>query len=106
METARRILTLLALAALLGASANALSPRGISWTRPLGRGIAAQVADAGMVPVDLRTVQSLVKDQSVRILDARKPELFQIGRLPGAINIPWEEGALPRPPPQDKPLLI
>lgn len=85
METARRILTLLAVAALLGASANAVSPRGLSWSRPLGRGIADQVVKAGLVPVDLKTVQDLVRNKSARLIDARTPEEFTVGRLPGAI---------------------
>ena len=90
----KRTLLLLAVAVLLGATANAISPRGLSWTRPLGRGVAGQVADAGMVPVDLATTRDLVNRKSVRIIDARKPELFQIGRLPGAVNMPWEDGVL------------
>lgn len=90
----KRILILLAVGVGLGATANAVSPRGLSWTRPLGRGIAGQVADAGMVPVDLAATRELVKKKSVRIIDARKPELFRIGRLPGAVNLPWEEDVL------------
>ena len=85
METTRRILVLLAIAGVIGASANAISPRGLSWSRPLGRGIADQVAKAGLVPVDLKTVQELVRNKSALIIDARTPEEFAVGRLPGAI---------------------
>jgi rhodanese-related sulfurtransferase len=46
-----------------------------------------------MVPVDLKTVQELVRSKSVRLIDARMPEEFAIGRLPGAINIPWTPDA-------------
>ena len=107
METARRILLLIGAACLLGAAANAISPRGLSWSRPLGRGIAAQVTDAGMVPVALEDVRKMVAAKSVRLIDARKPELFAIGRLPGAVNLPWDPDAPPRDvPAQDKPLVL
>jgi rhodanese-related sulfurtransferase len=102
----RRILLLLATGAVLGAAANAVSPRGISWTRPLGRGIAGQVADAGMVPVNLATARDLVNRKSVRIIDARRPELFQIGRLPGAVNMPWEDGGTLHIEKSTQPLLL
>lgn len=102
METSRRILILLALAGILAASANAVSPRGLSWSRPLGRGNAAQVADAGLVPVDLKSLSSLLQDRSILVLDSRTREEFAVGRLPGAKNVPWkeiEDGAvLPIPP--------
>ena len=96
----KRLLLLLAVAVVLGATANALSPRGLSWSRPLGRGVAAQVADAGLVPVDLPAVKKLVG--TVRLLDARTREDFAIGRLPGAAW--WNpDGPLP---PRDKPIVV
>jgi rhodanese-related sulfurtransferase len=107
METGRRILILVAIAGVLGASANAVSPRGLSWSRPLGRGITDQVTAAGLVPVTLRTVQDLIGAGSARLIDARKPELFSIGRLPGAINVPWDADAPPKSlPGRDKPLVL
>jgi len=107
VDTARRILLLIGAACLFGAAANAVSPRGISWTRPLGRGIAAQVTDAGMVPVGLDDVRKIVAEKSARFIDARKPELFSIGRLPGAINVPWDADAPPKSlPERDKPLVL
>jgi rhodanese-related sulfurtransferase len=93
VKTARRILILLAIAAFLAITANAVSPRGLSWSRPLGRGIGAQVADAGLVPVELKTVRGIVGDRSYRLIDARPPEEFAIGRIPGAVNIPWNPDA-------------
>lgn len=106
VETARRILILLAVAGVLGASANALSPRGLSWSRPLGRGIAAQVADAGLVPVDLKTVQGLLK--TARIIDARSAEEFTIGRLPGALLVRWDPETPPSyvPVGKDQPIVV
>lgn len=102
-----RILILLAVAVVLGSAANAVSPRGLSWTCPLGRGVAGQVADAGLVPVDLKTAQELVLKKSIRIIDARPAEEFRIGRLPGAVNIPWREGRYPSSNPiKDVPVLV
>jgi len=90
------ILLLLVVAGVLGATANSLSPRGISWTRPLGRGIGPQVAGAGLVPIDLPSVKELIKNASVTFIDARSPEDFSNGRLPRAIR--WSPGAsLPHP---------
>jgi rhodanese-related sulfurtransferase len=96
----KRILLLLGVAMVLGATSNALSPRGLSWTRPLGRGVGPQVTQAGLVPIDLATMKTLVG--SVRILDARTKEDFALGRLPGAV---WwtPDGPLP---PRDKPIVV
>ena len=96
----KRILLLLAVAVVLGATANAISPRGLSWTRPLGRGVAGQAADAGLVPIDLPSVKKLLG--SVLLLDARTAEDFAIGRLPGAVL--WKSGG-PLPP-RDKPIVV
>jgi ArsR family transcriptional regulator len=85
------LLLLLGAAVLLGTAANALSPRGLSWTRPLGRGVTDQVAAAGLVPVDLAAVRSLLQDRSTVFVDARRREQYAIGRLPGALNTPWNE---------------
>lgn len=99
MDSVRRILILVALAGLLGASANAISPRGLSWSRPLGRGVSAQVADAGLAPVGLKDVRALLQDRAIVFIDSRPREDFANGRLPGAKNIPWKEIEDGGPPP-------
>jgi len=92
----KEILLLLAVAGVVGAAANAISPRGLSWTRPLGRGVGPQVTAAGLVPVDLRSVKELIQNPAVTFIDARSPEDFSIGRLPRAIR--WIPGpSQPRP---------
>jgi rhodanese-related sulfurtransferase len=96
----KRILLLVAIPVVLGATANAISPRGLSWTRPLGRGVGPQVTQAGLVPIDLAAMKNLVG--SVRILDARTREDFAIGRLPGAV---WWTPDAPLPP-RDKPIVV
>jgi rhodanese-related sulfurtransferase len=107
VKTALRILLLLVVAGAVGTAANALSPRGLSWTRPLGRGIAAQVADAGLVPVDLKTAQELVRTKSTWIIDARPADDYRIGRLPGADTMPWKEDAgISSTPIRQRPILV
>ena len=103
-----RAAVLVVLATLLAAAANAVSPRGISWSRPLGKGLRAQVVEAGLVPVDLAEVRRLIEEKSSLVLDARSRDDFGVGRLPGAVPFPWpeaEEGRLPAPP-AGRPVLI
>ena len=92
----KSILFLLGAGTILGAAANAVSPRGISWTRPLGRGIGPQIAKAGLVPIDLRSAKELLPNKFVTFIDARSPEDYAVGRLPRAIR--WTPGAKPPPP--------
>ena len=104
----RKTLALLGIAALLAAGANAVSPRGLSWRNPLGDGLRARSAHAGIVPVGLEAVRTILKDPSVIVLDSRPREEFAIGRLPGARSLPWadaEEGRA-TPPGPGRPILV
>ncbi|HVR84853.1 MAG TPA: rhodanese-like domain-containing protein, partial [Planctomycetota bacterium] len=97
-----RLAVLLALAALLGSAANAISPRGLSWTHPLGQGLRARIGEAGLHPVDLSRLPDLILKRPLRLLDARPTAEYQIGHLAGAQSCPWrdiEEGKIPLPPP-------
>jgi rhodanese-related sulfurtransferase len=97
----RRAAVLLAAAVALGATAHAVHPRRISWSRPLGAGLRAEAAQAGLVVVGLPEVERLLQDGRTLFLDARPAEKFEIGELPGARSMPWkdvEEGRLERPP--------
>lgn len=87
MTTFRRILILLAAAGSLSVAANAVSPRGLSWSRPLGRGVKADVAAAGFVVVELKDVAALLHRPTTLFVDARSPEEFSGGHLPGAIRL-------------------
>jgi len=96
-----RIAVLLALAVVLGSAVNAVSPRGLSWTHPLGQGLRARILEAGLHPVDLNQLSDLVLKGRVRLLDARSAGEFRIGHLGGAQSFPWkdiEEGKAPLPP--------
>jgi hypothetical protein len=72
----RRLLVLLTAGVLLAAAANAISPRGLAWKDPLGSGLRARAALAGIVPVDPEAVRTLLKDPAVIILDSRPRDEF------------------------------
>jgi len=106
----RRIAALLGAALVLAVAGNAVSPRGLSWTEPLGRGLRAQAAEAGLIPVDLAVVRERLKDSGFLFVDARPREEYETGHLPGAVPLPWREieaGGVPSPlPPRDRPLVV
>ncbi len=105
----RRAAVLALAAVLLGTAANALHPRGLSWSRPLGAGLRARAAEAGIVPVDLEVVRKLLRTPGVVFLDSRPSEEFEIGALPGARSLPWnriEEGGSPPGPPAPSPIVV
>lgn len=97
-----RVGVLLAIALVLGSLANALSPRGLSWSRPLGRDLRARILDAGLHPVDVDRLPDLLRERRIRLLDARPAEEFRTGHLAGALSHPWkdvDDGKIPLPPP-------
>jgi len=103
-----RLAVLLAVAVVLGSAANALSPRGLSWTKPLGGGQRARVVDAGLVPVDQHALRQILLDRLSRLVDARPREEYKVGRLPGAYSCPWREleaGAV-TPPARGGPIVV
>ena len=106
----RRLTALLGAALVLAVAGNAVSPRGLSWTEPLGKGLRAQAAEAGLVPVDLAAVRERLKDTAFLFVDARPREEFETGHLPGAVALSWreiEEGMVPaRLPPRDRALVV
>ena len=104
----RKVLLLVMAAVFLAVAANAVSPRGLAWKDPLGSGLRARAALAGIVPVDLGAARSLTQNPSVIVLDARPAEEYSLGRLPGARSLPWtrvEEGR-GSPPPKGPPILV
>src|SRR5688572_21379517 len=71
-----RVALLLGAAAAMATASNALRPRGLSWTKPLGPELRAQAVEAGLVPVDLDALRRLLKDK-VHFLDSRPPDEFE-----------------------------
>jgi rhodanese-related sulfurtransferase len=94
----RKVLELLGAALFLAVAGNAVSPRGLSWSRPLGESLRAQVLEAGLRIVELPEVLERLRDGSTGFIDSRKPEDFDTGALPGALNWPWDEDAPSLPP--------
>lgn len=105
----RRLALLLAVASGLATASNALHPRGVSWTKPLGPELRERAVKAGLVPVGLDALRPLLKDGKTLLVDARPREKFEIGELPGAINLPWkeiEDGEKLPPPPRGRPIVV
>src|SRR5688500_12158610 len=94
----RRVAILLGAAAAVATPSNALRPRGLSWTKPLGPELRALAVEAGLVPVDLDALRPLLKDK-VHFLDSRPRDEFEVGALPGAVSVPWKEIEEGRHPP-------
>jgi rhodanese-related sulfurtransferase len=106
----RHFLELGGLAVALAVLVNAVSPRGISWTRPLGEALKARAVEAGLVPVDLAAVRERLRDGRVRFVDSRPADEFEVGALPGAVSVPWKEIEAGRTPPSipsvEQPLVV
>ncbi len=101
-----RIGVLIAVAVGLGSLANAVSPRGLSWTQPLGQDLRARVEAAGFTAIDSG---GLLATKSAVIVDARPRDEFKIGRIKGAISLPWhdiDEGKSVTAPPRGKPVIV
>jgi rhodanese-related sulfurtransferase len=82
--------------ALLGVVANFLSPRGIPLVGDFSRGAAlANLSEAEKqdLPLEIGAagVDSALADSSAIVLDARAPEDYVAGHLPGALNLPAEQ---------------
>jgi rhodanese-related sulfurtransferase len=104
-----RIGVLLAIALVLGSLANAVSPRGLSWREPLGQDLRARVQAAGFAAIGTLDMEAIVRTKSALIVDARPRDEFRIGRLPGALPLPWHDvdDGKPGPlPPRGKPLAV
>lgn len=80
-----RCLILLAAGLGLALGANALRPDGIPLIRPTAEELVRQ---EGIHPVHLDTAKLLLADSRVLFLDARPPNVFKRGRIPGSVNFP------------------
>jgi rhodanese-related sulfurtransferase len=91
-----QVLVIVAVAAMLGLSANALNPRGVALTlaRPAGKAVAdsllSRSAADGPLLIDRRQLKTLLSTGNTVLIDARTPDEFAEGHLPDAINIPFE----------------
>jgi len=67
---------------------NAVRADGIQVLRPPA---AELVRQAGIVPVNLDTVKTLLHDKRFLFVDARPGNSYRRGRIPGAVSLPEEE---------------
>jgi len=94
MRSILRIAIILLVAVVAAAAASAIHPRGIAWfvTRdviyppPTPEQAAATIGREEMLAA---------MQQGAAVVDARKAEHFEEGRIPGAINIPSDDPASP-----------
>jgi len=84
-------------AAVLGICYNAFSENGIPFileSKKVAEVTASEIENALMVPkepliINPEQTYQLFQKQSVSIIDAREPNDFERGHIPGAQNIPW-----------------
>ena len=85
--------TLLALAVALGVAANLVRPAAtrLPWASDWSRHIETQAYRAGVPVLFLPGVRERAGNPDWLICDARTPEQYAAGHLPGAWNLPLEE---------------
>lgn len=93
----RDALGLIAFGILFGLVANAVSPRGIPWTGDFSRGAALanrSEEELKELPpvVEMADVKAAIAagDSLLAVLDARAPDAYAEGHLPGALNLSVE----------------
>ena len=94
----RQAVLLLLSAVILGLAANQINPRGILIGRDAPDLPGRSDLDAWMAndaaetprPITLQPLLGLIQRSACLIIDARNPEAFLAGHLPGAVNLPWE----------------
>lgn len=86
-----RLLGLLTLAAVCGATANLVHPRRIAWVEDWSRYIEARALAAGIKLADTVEARRIAQARSHLILDARPAKDYAGGHLPGAISLPLDD---------------
>jgi rhodanese-related sulfurtransferase len=84
-------LGIVAASAALGIAVNQCSPRGIPLLPSATDEATAPSLPAGIVGMNLEEAQAAFEAQSVLFLDARTPEEYAEGHVPGALNLPTYE---------------
>ncbi len=89
----KEALFIVIISAVLGLAANTLNPRGVSvaarrpTAAPAADSLLAADAVDGPPVVDRRQVLNLLEGGKALLIDARTPEEFAVGHIPGAVNI-------------------
>lgn len=73
-----------------GIIVNLVSPRAIPWFQDWDRYLEQQALEHGIFPVAAENVPRLM-EEGVIILDARRREEYDKARLPGSLNMPYEQ---------------
>lgn len=89
----RTWLWLVLLALLAGSLANRISPRRIPWVGNWAAYVDARVTEAGLRVVTIDQARRIVADGAAIVIDARSPDAFAAGHLPGAISLPVGEAS-------------
>jgi len=107
--TLREAVGIACLGILVGFLANALSPRGIPWVGDFSRGAAlanlsAEERKELPAVIELADLQKALAegDSLLVLLDARAPDAYLGGHLPGALNLPAEALDASYPPLKEK----
>jgi len=92
-------LIIIAASAILGFSANALNPNGVKIGARTGPGdtksdttfsvLQDEPPDEPLV-IGKTKIKSLMNNDNIVLIDARLPEEYEQGHMPGAVNIPFE----------------
>ena len=78
----------LAASFVLALAVNSVRSDGIKVVRPPA---AELVRQAGIIPVTLDTVKTLLRDKRFLFVDARPASSYRRGRIPGAVSLPEDE---------------
>lgn len=77
---------------LIGAVYNSIRPDGLSWKGEWPSSDVSARNSRGLITISMDEAWSLYMDEKALFLDARDPESYQNGHLPGAMNVPVKEG--------------
>lgn len=78
------------LAVIVGVAFNYVRPGSLPLETDLS-GMRPAPADAGALAISLEEAEVLYFVQAAVFLDTRSQELFRLGHVQGAVNLPWED---------------
>lgn len=88
MTILRQISALCLAAGIFGTVVNMLSPRGMPLSATADTLLAIQAVREGIIPLDVQAMERAVRTRSAVVLDARGPDAFRSGHIPGAESVP------------------
>lgn len=94
-----------------GALGNAVSPVGLAWQHDWSNDVWNRALSAGYTPLTPAQTREIAHGRDSLIVDARDPEAYAAGHIPGAVPVPWQmaraflEMNAPKIP-RDRPVLV